>query len=204
MNKTKLLKTLLAVVLIALLQPQSVAAYDFMVDGLCYNFNSDGTSVTVTYQIYQYSSPRYTNLSGDLVIPEMVTFNGTDYSVASIGSEAFSNCSGLTSVIIPNSVTIIGRLAFYNCRGLTSVTIGNSVTSIGTSAFNGTPWLDNQPDGLVYAGLVAYSYKGIMFSGTSIDIIEGTKGIAGSCVSFDYSCWFYHRCSYAPRRYRII
>ena len=55
--------------------------------------------------------------------------------MTSIGSSAFSLCSGLTSVTIPNSVTSIGGGAFYNCSGLTSVTIPNSVTSIGDNVF---------------------------------------------------------------------
>ncbi|MBR2458888.1 MAG: leucine-rich repeat domain-containing protein, partial [Bacteroidaceae bacterium] len=56
-------------------------------------------------------------------------------SVTSIGGEAFRGCSGLTSVTIGNSVTSIGDAAFYSCKGLTSVTIPNSVTSIGNCAF---------------------------------------------------------------------
>ena len=56
-------------------------------------------------------------------------------SVTSIGDQAFAYCSGLTSITIPNSVTSIGYGAFYGCSGLTSVTIGNSVTSIGDLAF---------------------------------------------------------------------
>ena len=58
-----------------------------------------------------------------------------DGSVTSIGSSAFSGCSGLTSIVIPDSVTNIDRYAFSSCSGLTSVTIGNSVTSIGERAF---------------------------------------------------------------------
>ena len=56
--------------------------------------------------------------------------------MTSIGESTFSECSGLTSVTIPNSVTSIGYYAFNGCSGLTSVTIPNSVTSIGESVFS--------------------------------------------------------------------
>ena len=91
-------------------------------------------------------------------------------SVTSIGDEAFCRCSGLTSVTIPNSVTSIGTLAFYGCSYLRRVTIPNSVIYIGREAFDNTEWFDNQPDGLVYAGLVAYKYQGRMPEGTHIII----------------------------------
>lgn len=73
--------------------------------------------------------------TGNVVIPESVAYNGNTYPVASIGSLAFCNCSGLTSINIPNSVTYIGRNAFEGCSGLTSINIPNSVTYIDCYAF---------------------------------------------------------------------
>ena len=74
----------------------------------------------------------------------------------------------------------IGSFAFEGCTGLTGVTIGNKVTCIGENAFASTAWYNNQPEGLVYAGKVAYKYKGEMPSDTSIVLEEGTLGIGGS------------------------
>ena len=150
-------------------------AYSFRVNGIYYGKNSDGKTVNLTVKEYNYNS-----YSGSVVIPSKVTYSGTTYSVTSIGDLAFKGCSGLTSVTIPNSVTSIGVLAFMDCNGLTSVTIPNSVTSIGERAFYGTAWYNNQPDGLVYAGKVAYKYKGTMPENTSIAIKDGTLVIASS------------------------
>ena len=99
-----------------------------------YVWTNNNTELAVSYRGNDFGS--YLNeYSGNVVIPKSVTYNGKSYSVTSIGNWAFRNCSGLTSVTIPNSVTSIGKSAFQYCYGLTSVTIPNSVTSIGGEAF---------------------------------------------------------------------
>ena len=54
-----------------------------------------------------------------------------------LGEYAFRECSGLTSIIIPSSVTRIGEGTFWGCKGLTNMTIPSSVTEIGDEAFSG-------------------------------------------------------------------
>ena len=132
--KTKLLKPIWLAAMLLLLSsvPLTANAHDFEVGGIYYLI--DGTNATVTFRGSSYNE--YSNeYSGNVVIPESVTYNGSTYSVTSIGPYAFRDCSGLTRVTIGNSVTSIGKYAFYNCTGLTSVTIPNSVTSIGNNAF---------------------------------------------------------------------
>ena len=79
----------------------------------------------------------YTDSTTDLIIP--ATFQDQEetlYKVVAIGSSAFSNCTSLTSIEIPDSVTSIGSYAFRGCSSLTSVEIPKSVTSIGSAAFD--------------------------------------------------------------------
>ena len=131
MKKFRTLLTSLIVLLCAL----TTSAHDFEVDGIYYNITSSSDlTVAVTYRGSNYDS--YSDeYSGSVVIPEKVTNNSKEYSVTSIGQSAFRDCSGMTSVTIPNSVTSIGESTFSGCSGLTSVTIPNSVTSIGSWAF---------------------------------------------------------------------
>ena len=114
---------------LTLLSTLTVSAYDAKIDGIYYTLITKAKQAEVTSGDTKYT--------GSVTIPESFTYNGVTYSVTSIGNYAFSYCSGLTSVTIPNSVTSIGSSAFSYCSGLTSVTIPNSVTSIESWAFAG-------------------------------------------------------------------
>ena len=82
-------------------------AVEVKVDGINYiiDYSTQTAQVISNYEEY----------TGDLCIPESVSVFGTLYVVTSLGDECFSNCWGLTSITIPNSVTSLGENCFYGC-----------------------------------------------------------------------------------------
>ena len=173
MRKQLLFTILMLLPLVASAHDIEVANVDCVT--IYYNYTNNGTELAVTSGDTQYT--------GNVVIPEVVTYENNTYKVTSIGTFAFFCCTNLTSIEIPNSVTSIGQGAFSGCTNLTSIEIPNSVTSISSDIFYNTAWYNNQPDGLVYAGNVAYCYKGTMPSNTSLTIKEGTTAIASNAFS---------------------
>ena len=94
----------------------------------------------------------YTGAVGEnLVIPAVFQDGDAWYRVTSIDSFAFYNCSGLTSVVIGDSVKYIGWGTFGGCSGLTSVTIPDSVTVIHDGAFYDCSGLTS----IQYSGTIA-------------------------------------------------
>lgn len=133
-------------------------------------YNMSGSTVTG----YNGTKP-----SGIIVLPDTVT---------EIGANAFSGCTGLTSVIIPDSLTSIGASAF-NTSGLTSIDIPNNVTSIGASAFAGCASLTSVsiPNSVKSIGTYAFSncskLTSITLSNTITELSEGIFAGCGSLAS---------------------
>ena len=94
-----LLSTLLALI-------STLSWAKFEINGIYYNVIKTNT-VEVTSGNIKYS--------GEVIIPSSIEYYGVSYSVTTIGNRAFWDCSSLTSVTIPNSVTSIGDYAFQGC-----------------------------------------------------------------------------------------
>lgn len=123
------MKRILFLLSVALLCILSINAYDFEVDGIYYRYQykyENESVVSVTKGDVRYS--------GNVIIPDSVTYNGTTHRVGSIGDSAFAY-SAVQSVTIPNSVERIFDKAFMWCFDLISVNIGQSVYRIGEGAF---------------------------------------------------------------------
>ena len=93
------------------------------------DYYANGDHITTYY--YGFDKP-----AGDMVIPATITHNDTVYTVTRIDFSAFYECSEITSVVLPNTLTFIGQRSFLSCHGLTGeIVIPDSVTIIGTNAF---------------------------------------------------------------------
>ena len=176
--------------------PNSVTS----IRGRAFQYCSGLTSITIPNSVTNIEDYAFNDCSGLTSISIGVVFQGIKErfkgcsritsitlldGVKCIVDNAFKDWSIFTSIAIPKSVTSIGYNAFYGCSGLSSITIPNSVTNIGENAFEGTKWYNSQPDGLVYAGLLLYKYKGTMPANADINIKKGTKGIVTKAF---YNC----------------
>ena len=141
MNQKTILKFIAVLVLLSVAPTKKCFAYDFSAvaptgQTLYYNVSNGMAQVTnegyFGYVIYYSTYP-----TGNLIIPDTVSYNGIAYPVKTIEINAFMGCTGLTSVSIPNTVYYIGPHAFEGCTGLTSITIPELANYLCAGAFEG-------------------------------------------------------------------
>ena len=120
--------------------------------------------------------------------------------VTTIGSDAFRECSFLTSVTIPNSVTTISSDAFSYCRSLTSVTIGNGVRTIEGGAFSYCSSLASItiPNSVRTIGGLAFS------SCSSLASITIPNSVTRIWHSAFYGCIYNHRTTKTNQKYPSV
>ena len=112
---------------IALLWSLMIHAVSVEIDGITYNINlKTGLTEVTTNPVHPYS--------GNIVIPETIVYENTEYTVTGIGAQAFFQ-KNITSISFPNSINSIGRAAFAYCNLLDSVEIPEQVTIIPDMAF---------------------------------------------------------------------
>ena len=147
-------------------------------------------STTKSYCFYEVGDDF---VGGDFEIPS--TYRGKP--VTSIGSLAFMNCTSLTSIVIPDSVTRICYQAFDGCSGLTSVVIPDSVTTIEGRAFQNCTSLTSItiPDSVTSIGVGAFqdcdSLTDVYYTGTeeqwnAIEIDYNNNELSDVTIHFNY------------------
>ena len=155
-------------------------AYAQTIGDLIYSLDNDNLTATVTGHVDG------TAATGTLTIPESVNYEGTLYSVTTIGDSAFYNCSGFTGgLTIPNSVTSIGEFAFCYCSGFSgSLVMPNSVTSIGGRAFTGCTGFTGN---LILPNSITAINRSVFYGCSGF---TGNLSIPNTVTSIDYGAFY--------------
>ena len=142
-HKKWLSRLLLAVCCIA--TATAVQAASITVDGINYTTKNDGTATIAKYTIIKATADTPADTlfySGDIVIPEKISYEGTQYTVVGTAANSFLDCRDLTSLQLPATCVTIGRNCFKGCTSLLASPIPLTATNIGTGVFNGCTRLE--------------------------------------------------------------
>jgi hypothetical protein len=153
------------VLLFLLTQVLTTMAEWAKIDGLNYNLNVEEKTASIGNN---------NSYNGILVIPDVVNYEGVNYTVTEIASNAFSNNYNLLSVTIPNTVKRIDSYSFSRCNSLSSVNIGDGVETIGRNAFSS-------------CGIVSFTL-GKNVSSIEEDVFDGCYALTQVHIS-DLAAW---------------
>ena len=151
-TKTNFFK-LMAIVMACLSCALSARGYDMCVDGIYY------TKLTSSTVEVSYANINSADYSGNITIPSQVTVGIQSWTVRGIGYKAFGECTGLTDITLPSTLTYIGDLAFIRCSSLSAILVPEGVTWIGNNAFESCSSLSavNLPTTLTSIESVAFT-----------------------------------------------
>lgn len=105
-----------------------------------WGFDANYSDINYDYVLYKDNTATITKYKGsdmNLVVPEIVTYNGNDYIITKIGQNAFESNNNLYLVKLPETIISIGQYAFNNCYNLINIDFPNGLVEIGCFAFSG-------------------------------------------------------------------
>ena len=143
--------------------------------------------------------------SGDIVIPENVTYDNVTYKVISLRDECFDGCSSLSSISLPSGITSLGDACFRGCSSLTSISLPSGITELGKGCFYGCSSLTsiNLPSSITSLGESCFSGCRSL---TSIELPSNITSLGGDCFRYCISltsmlCLAVEPPIYSPKQY---
>ena len=120
------------------------------------------------------------NYEGDVVIPQVVSYNGNEFSVTSLDNQCFYNCSSLTSITLPKGIISVGNSCFSYCSSLSNITLPEGITSLGTSCFENCSSLTSitLPKGITSLGSRCFSGCSSL---SNVTLPEGITSVGSYC-----------------------
>lgn len=142
---------------------------EIILNGIKYRLNIDKTAEVLA-----------NDYSGDIIIPENVTYNDVTYRITSLENGCFNDCSYLKSISLPDGITSLGKNCFYSCDNLTSISLPEGLTSLGDNCFAYCYELTSisLPDGITSLGTECFSGCSSL---KSISLPDGLTSLGYEC-----------------------